>query len=364
MTVDNIYSQFKISNQTKVDSKKQPAEDILTKQQKEKHDEFKSSAQENNTNTYLAIIGGLAAIGLGIFAYIKLKQASLKSALKKISQHTPQPEQRTLPPPVPSSSRIINEATVQEKQAAFDRLYAFCQSEAPDELLRVRFIDNDICFPKGNIMDTLYNKLRIAQYQQEGLSTIAEITRNGTSKTEVIPDLHWHFRIPINAQRSNRHCVERISLNVRPEKELIEQLDKYFSEHINIQGEYKTPSTFRGWSSRHDPITIYFYEPIKDKKVLDDIAQIAKPFVRSTGNEVLVGNKFAPGCAWQLSPTPKQYQELRERIIPYFGEISARRICSDSARLSAGEFYTLNQIINKITGQEIDHLMPANLPGM
>ena len=128
----------------------------------------------------------------------------------------------------------------------------------------------------------------------------------------------------------------------------------------DVCGYYKTPCSFGGWSSRHDPITIYLYRSAKKTTVLDDVAKIAKPYVRSTGNGVLLGKKYANGCAWQISPSEKEKQEMFKKFEDIFGEKVAKKIAgySSGENLSAGEICAFNEILNKITGQNLEVLIP------
>lgn len=229
--------------------------------------------------------------------------------------------------------------------------------ESDGKTVRETMLGQNIYHLKGKV----YDRLRLAKYPEIGDKNIAEITRASTDKITVNPQNGWHYRSPL-ALSKNSHTVERISLNVRPEKALIEKLDDYFSRNVDtVKGSYKTPASFDGWSGRHDPITIYLYQSARESNVLEDIAKIAKPYVRETGSTPLLGKKFADGCAWQISPSQKDKMEIIKRIKALFGEKTANKVLgfNRDGNVSSGEVCAYNEILNRITGQNIKVLEPV-----
>ena len=147
-----------------------------------------------------------------------------------------------------------------------------------------------------NIMEDNYSNLRNAEYSYE--SSVRSNISNA--------DLHNQTNVNINFEggycyRSQKgkptvsSAVDRISLNVVADKNLLKELDELCSSgtYVNSKGErvqvqlqnctYKTPQLLRDWSTRHDPITMYF-----DKKVSpefqDAIAEITSKYQRPSSN--------------------------------------------------------------------------------
>ena len=218
------------------------------------------------------------------------------------------------------------------------------------------------------VKDKIYDKLRRAKYPSEGDKTISEFTGLSTPKIKVEHNAQagcWDYRIPKGLSGVGK-TKERISLNVRPDKELIRKLDEYFSEHIeDVRGFYKTPGYFEGWAKRHDPITIYLEKSAKGTTVLEDIAKIAEPYARETGTKVLPGKPVGKCCAHIRQPNVSDYNLLKERFIKIFGQENMNeRINPYGVRIgvnpniSAGEFWSYNELFNKLTGENIQVLLP------
>ena len=215
--------------------------------------------------------------------------------------------------------------------------------------------------------EKMYDSIRCANYQQIGDKTIAECTGASTSTIKVSHNMQagtWDYRSPISLIEKG-NAKERISLNVRPDKKLIEKLDKYLSDNVKeLQGYYKTPGYYEGWSLRHDPITIYFRKSVNDK-VLENIAQIAEPYARENGNSVLIGKRFGTCCSHMREPEISDYEFLKKRFLKIFGKENTRldlnpygiRI-GPNPHLSAGEFWAYNEVFNRITGKNIQVLIP------
>ena len=212
------------------------------------------------------------------------------------------------------------------------------------------------------LKEKIYNKLRLSSYPVSGDPKISDFAGRSTSKIKASSQNGWIYRTPITSVPfDNPHSVERISLNVRPEKALLEKLDEYFVTNVGtVQGKYKVPEAFSSWSERHDPITIYLYRSARKSNVLQDIAEIVKPYVRENGSSCLLGKKYANGCAWQLSPTQADKMKIIERIRALFGEKAADKVLGYNrfGKVSSGEVVAYNELLNRITGQSIKVLEP------
>ena len=219
-----------------------------------------------------------------------------------------------------------------------------------------------------NAKDKMYDKLRSAKYPEIGCKNIEDFTDKETPLIRVIHNAQagdWDCRIPRSLGEISEHSTERISLNVRPDENLIKKLDEYFVQHADtVRGYYKTPGYFEGWAKRHDPITIYLGKSAKGTTVLDDIAKIAEPYARESGTSVLIGKPVGNCCAHVRSPQISDYEMLRDRFIRIFGQENMHEIqpygvrIGRNPRLSAGEFWAYNEVFNKISGENVRVLMP------
>ena len=130
---------------------------------------------------------------------------------------------------------------------------------------------------------------------------------------------NWIFRIPKNKQNWPEHSIDRISLNIYPDMELMQKLDKYFSSG-KVKGYYKIPEQIGLSRFRHDPLTIYLHEPI-NQTIIGDIVELSASHVRSADN-VLVGKTVASGVAIDKSPTEATLKALIEEAKIYDIELA------------------------------------------
>lgn len=159
----------------------------------------------------------------------------------------------------------------------------------------------------GNLLDALYKDLRLGEYSTSNLITkdIDKITAQSSSLIKVKNAHGWHYRSPKTHQ--NNKAIDRVSVNALADKNLIKELDDLFSSG-KVKGYYKTPDQALNWLERHDPITIYLDEAANEN-TLDAIKSVCQKYIRST-DDVLLGDKFAPGMALQKSPTTKDIEDL------------------------------------------------------
>lgn len=159
----------------------------------------------------------------------------------------------------------------------------------------------------GNLLDALYKDLRLGEYSTSNIITkdIDKITAQSSSLIKVKNAHGWHYRIPNS--RQGKETVDRISVNALADESLIRELDDLFSSG-KVKGYYKTPDQALNWLERHVPITIYLDEAA-NKNTLDAIKSVCQKYIRST-DDVLLGDKFAPGMALQKSPTTKDIEAL------------------------------------------------------
>jgi len=106
----------------------------------------------------------------------------------------------------------------------------------------------------------------------------------------------------------------RISFAALANPQLIDILDDYVAN--KRLAYYKTPDQSSNWTDRHDPITMYFKEPITPE-IRSELAQIFnnKNFNRAMHkNNPLTGNEFAKGMAEETSPTKENVMDMVQKI--------------------------------------------------
>ncbi len=125
----------------------------------------------------------------------------------------------------------------------------------------------------------------------------------------------WFYRQAtknLQTGQAQPKVIERISLNVYPDENLIKALDDFII-HSNVNVEYKVPQVFNDWLTRHDPITMYFRENIP-KSVKDEVIRIVTPYIRkSPKGEVMLGTKLAEGVYQIPNPTEQDVLNLIKR---------------------------------------------------
>ena len=125
----------------------------------------------------------------------------------------------------------------------------------------------------------------------------------------------WFYRQAtknLQTGQAQPKVVERISLNVYPDENLIKVLDDFIIR-TNVNVEYKVPQVFNDWLTRHDPITMYFREDIP-KSVKDEVIRIVTPYIRkSPKGEVMLGTKLAEGVYQIPNPTEQDVLNLIKR---------------------------------------------------
>lgn len=169
----------------------------------------------------------------------------------------------------------------------------------------------------SNLYDELYNNIRKCDYPITKFwnHNISDITRQSNNYMMVQEAGGWHYRVPHRRHdfgwSRNDKAIDRISVNANTDKDLIAKLDEYFGSG-KAKGYYKTPSDAASWLERHDPITIYLHESA-NPQILKDIENITRPHIRSV-DDVLVGQKFAPGLALEKSPSTMEIEKLLAEI--------------------------------------------------
>lgn len=221
-----------------------------------------------------------------------------------------------------------------------------------------RYVDNGTAkIETRHVFDALYDSLRGAKYPPSPRNDLAieAFTGSSTPEISVLKQNQWHYRVPKNRTANgwslSDKSVDRISLNVYAKGDLIQKLDDFMTRN---KAYYKTPDQFSVWSDRHDPITIYFHEPLT-AKLENELKQIVAPHVR--GND-LIGRRIADGMYAQKSPQAHEIKALIARadaLDPELGKaVTAKAHSMDfktmkprvDAVLSAGEMHVIEAALD------------------
>ena len=178
----------------------------------------------------------------------------------------------------------------------------------------------------SNMIDDNYRNLRRANYTLEesvsGNITNADLAND--ANVNIYESGGWFFRYqkghrPVDASR----VADRISLNVVADKNLLAELDRLCATgtYVNSNGQtvrvnmpdctYKTPQSLQGYTTRHDPITMYFEREVSED-VQNAIADIAGKYARqsSNGKSLMNALEGKPYIAHEAYTSPQEAQAL------------------------------------------------------
>ena len=157
---------------------------------------------------------------------------------------------------------------------------------------------------------------------------------------------------------------DRISLNVAADKNLLTELDNLLAtgNYVNSQGQmvyidipkgiYKTPTTLKGFTTRHDPITFYFEQKVPDD-VTNAIADIAGKYARqsSNGKSLMNALEGKPYIAHEAYTSPKEAQALwheAEQLNPSLADAIHQELNDDGTwNCSTGQFAACKKLIDE-----------------
>jgi len=236
---------------------------------------------------------------------------------------------------------------ISSTDAKLNRLKAiehFC----PNSSSSIQFYqDRPGMFYRDSIME-LYDNIRHCAkpyaLRETCSADISKIASKDSDKIKVSDSNGWFYRLPLKSAKEP--VVDRISLNVFPEEELISKLDDFVAKS-NGMVEYKTPLSTSSWNKRHDPITIYFRKPV-DEGIEKEIIELATPFIRKTDNEVLIGRKIADSIYEVPEPNEKDVQELIKRAKALNFDDGLIKCLEDVNPLTGASLYTFNHNNEKI----------------
>lgn len=213
------------------------------------------------------------------------------------------------------------------------------------------------------ILENLYKSLRVPN-RKEGEhyddvpheNDIDTVTSVSNQLVRVNKEGGWFYRIPYSFSKHPRASFRigmdekegRLSFAALANKKLISVLDDYVANRRLAY--YKTPDSEDMWQERHDPITMYFKEPITDE-IKSELAQIFsnKDFNRALHkNNPLTGNQFAVGLAQEVSPSLSLIQGALgqlQRINPDAAKAAQEYLTNREGKVkaSAGQMQVLDQ---------------------
>lgn len=227
------------------------------------------------------------------------------------------------------------------------------------------------------IFDSMYKFLRVPDKKSgehyddvPHQNDIEDVTSKPNSMVRVDNKDGWHYRLPHSFSRHPRAAHAdpsqkdgRISMAALANKDLIEALDDYVANRRLAY--YKTPDSSDNWTERHDPITMYFKEPIT-QEVRDELSKLfgRREFNRAMHKQnKLAGDQFASGMAQETSPRTSDISDALDRIKsvnPAAGAVveSELRSRGGQLRASSGQMAVMDDFI-KVLGLEKKPIAPA-----
>lgn len=174
------------------------------------------------------------------------------------------------------------------------------------------------------------------------------------AQVKVFPLKHWVWR-----NGSGGDISSRVSLNVKPEGDFINELDIFMKTgmYTDSNGKpakvenvtnffYKTPLNQKSWNERQDPVTVYFRSDVNDE-TYKAIADISSRYARGYVNN---GNGNAP---WISNIEKDINEEMVNSLIKELETYSKRAAstlkstyASQSKALSSGQYQAYINILS------------------
>jgi len=236
-----------------------------------------------------------------------------------------------------------------------------------------------------NMINDNYRNLRRANYSLEesvsGNITNADLAND--ANVNIYESGGWFFRYqkghrPVDASR----VADRISLNVVADKNLLAELDRLCATgtYVNANGQtvrvnmpdctYKTPQSLQGYTTRHDPITMYFEREVSED-VQNAIADIAGKYARqsSNGKSLMNALEGKPYIAHEAYTSPKEAQALwkeAEQLNPSLADAIHQELNDDGTwNCSTGQFAACKKLIDEYKLSMVsnnDNFMVTDIP--
>jgi hypothetical protein len=233
------------------------------------------------------------------------------------------------------------------RKPAVQELYADLLAQKSDPKKRAQLT-------KVLIGDT-YRGLRSSEYESDPNE---ENIWAQAQNSQIVPSREqngWMYRG--NFGENGEDTVTRGSFNVHITPELITALDEYIASGA-VKANYKfgAPNTPASPVERHDAISIYFLEK-PNKKILDDLAQTVKPYVRGDN---LLGEKVADGFYLSEIGSVQDKHiahliEVLDTIDPAFAKgVELEMTNKERLAMSEAQFYALKKTA-ELFGYKVDY---------
>ena len=153
----------------------------------------------------------------------------------------------------------------------------------------------------------------------------------------------------------NGEITWRIALNVKPEEELLERIDKFAQEHHCFWKYVNTP---REYNRRTDPVIIYFPKDEEKNKdaLLREVSDFIKPYLRRDKYDIFGYENLNNGIFYAKLPTQKR---IKNDLLKCFDDVSGANIGASKTRDELNE--AVQQTVQKNTIQ--DYLVSRILSG-
>lgn len=210
----------------------------------------------------------------------------------------------------------------------------------------------------GIMFDIVYNELRTpkdlksstVKYPKD--SDIESYTRADNKLVYVRDENNWHYRIPHDYNVRKKQFPDgddRVSFAGLPVRGLVDALDQFVQHRVAY---YKTPNQLAGWEDRHDPVTIYFKEPVT-KDVKAELSALLSKFNRDKYIPAKMdGDVFDNGLAHQKSPSVGDIQKIvaaASAVHPDLGKTLTEKFKRDKeVKASAGQITAALELIKMV----------------
>ncbi len=201
------------------------------------------------------------------------------------------------------------------------------------------------------------NLLRVIAAQDPGDDYFNKVTYEIDGKdafsVSVVPTKHWAWR-----NGTGGDLKDRVSLNVKPDSDLITELDIFMKtgEYTNANGKtskiddvtkffYKTSVNIESWNNRQDPVTIYFRSDVNKETynaICDITSRYARGYVSNSSNETPWISKI------EKDPTDEMVKNLENELSTYSKNAASSlhsTFLSQSKALSSGQFQAYTNIL-------------------
>ena len=158
-----------------------------------------------------------------------------------------------------------------------------------------------------------YNTIRYCKNPYPDKVNLGYSTMNSRKGIEVKLSNGWFFRKPTHLESiiDDINVTERLSLNVRPERQLIKDLDEYLVQN-NVKAFYKVPAEDVEWTMRHETLIMYFQDKISPKTE-KELIKLISPYTRESADGTMIGTKLATGIYKEAEPTAEDIAALIKR---------------------------------------------------